>query len=103
MNKKSNYRLIKALLTGFFLSLALPASAVESKDPIKLTIHDWTGQYLTHGGSGTGQHGGSGTTYLEDTQGGGDPDAAHKRLIVDNSGYSESHRYISFKNLSSTN
>ncbi len=29
--------------------LAAPtwAGAVESKDPIKLTIHDWTGQYVT--------------------------------------------------------
>jgi glycine betaine/proline transport system substrate-binding protein len=32
-----------ALLTG----LAGPAAAVESSDPIKLTIHDWTGQYVT--------------------------------------------------------
>ena len=35
------------LLIGFFVALAMPLSAVESKDPIKLTIHDWTGQYLT--------------------------------------------------------
>ena len=47
MNKKSSYLLLKSLLIGFCLSLALPAAAVESKDPIKLTIHDWTGQYLT--------------------------------------------------------
>ena len=47
MNKKSSYLLLKSLLIGFCLSLALPAGAVESKDPIKLTIHDWTGQYLT--------------------------------------------------------
>ena len=47
---KINYsnQLIKTLLIGFIMTLALPASAaVESKDPIKLTIHDWTGQYLT--------------------------------------------------------
>ena len=47
MNKKSNYALMRALFIGFCLSIALPASAVESRDPIKLTIHDWTGQYLT--------------------------------------------------------
>ncbi len=39
-----------ALAGGLAMSfgLALPAGAgVESKDPIKLTIHDWTGQYIT--------------------------------------------------------
>ncbi len=35
-----------ALLSGLALSSALSA-APESKDPIKMTIHDWTGQYLT--------------------------------------------------------
>jgi glycine betaine/proline transport system substrate-binding protein len=29
------------------LALALPAAAQESKDPIRLTLHDWTGQLLT--------------------------------------------------------
>jgi len=48
MNKNTNYLLLKTLLIGILMSLAIPASAaVESKDPIKLTIHDWTGQYLT--------------------------------------------------------
>jgi len=44
--------LLKSVLTGIMLSsLALPAmtfaATPESKDPIKLTIHDWTGQYLS--------------------------------------------------------
>jgi glycine betaine/proline transport system substrate-binding protein len=47
MNKKSSYVPLKALLFAVFAALALPAGAVESKDPIKLTLHDWTGQYLT--------------------------------------------------------
>jgi glycine betaine/proline transport system substrate-binding protein len=47
MNKKSSYIPLKALLFAVFAALALPAGAVESKDPIKLTLHDWTGQYLT--------------------------------------------------------
>jgi glycine betaine/proline transport system substrate-binding protein len=47
MNKKSNFLLARSLFIAFCLSLAGTASAVESKDPIKLTIHDWTGQYLT--------------------------------------------------------
>jgi glycine betaine/proline transport system substrate-binding protein len=47
MNIISIKTLIKMLLIGFFVALAMPLSAVESKDPIKLTIHDWTGQYLT--------------------------------------------------------
>ena len=47
MNTKVKYRLLKSLLLGVCLSLAGTAAAVESKDPIKLTIHDWTGQYLT--------------------------------------------------------
>jgi glycine betaine/proline transport system substrate-binding protein len=29
------------------LALALPAAAQESTDPIKLTLHDWTGQLIT--------------------------------------------------------
>ena len=47
MNIISIKTLIKMLIIGFFVALAMPLSAVESKDPIKLTIHDWTGQYLT--------------------------------------------------------
>ena len=47
MNKITKLRLVKSLLFGLCLSLAGAAGAVESKDPIKLTIHDWTGQYLT--------------------------------------------------------
>ena len=44
--------LLKSALAGMLLSsLALSATTLaatpESKDPIKLTIHDWTGQYLT--------------------------------------------------------
>ena len=44
----------KTHLTGIALGLALAATAampataeVESKDPIKMTLHDWTGQLLT--------------------------------------------------------
>ncbi len=47
MSKITNLVLLKSLMVGLLLSLAMPTSAVESKDPIKLTIHDWTGQYLT--------------------------------------------------------
>ena len=37
-----------AMLAAVATSVATPAGAeVESKDPIKLTIHDWTGQYIT--------------------------------------------------------
>ena len=35
-----------ALLASVAMS-PVSVSAVESTDPIKLTIHDWTGQYLT--------------------------------------------------------
>ena len=41
---------IKRLTTAVLAAAALAsplAAAVESKDPIKLTIHDWTGQYIT--------------------------------------------------------
>lgn len=41
---------IKKILTMIALSAALIAplqAAVESKDPIKLTLHDWTGQLVT--------------------------------------------------------
>src|SRR5690606_9605714 len=35
-------------LTGAAVALmAGPAAAVESEDPIKLTLHDWTGQLIT--------------------------------------------------------
>lgn len=48
MNNNYSNQLIKTLLIGIFMTLTLPAiAAVESRDPIKLTIHDWTGQYLT--------------------------------------------------------
>jgi len=47
MKKKSCFTLVKSLFLIMFAALALPAGAVESKDPIKLTLHDWTGQYLT--------------------------------------------------------
>jgi hypothetical protein len=47
MNKKFNYPLLKSLFCAALIAVTLPAGAVESKDPIKLTIHDWTGQYLT--------------------------------------------------------
>lgn len=49
----SNFQSFRTLLLGAFaatsLTLApLPAVAdVESKDPIKLTLHDWTGQLIT--------------------------------------------------------
>ena len=43
-----NNSLLKTLFISALMALAIPASAaVESTDPIKLTIHDWTGQYLT--------------------------------------------------------
>jgi glycine betaine/proline transport system substrate-binding protein len=48
MNKNTNKLLLRTLLIGVFTILSMPATAaVESTDPIKLTIHDWTGQYLT--------------------------------------------------------
>jgi len=40
-------RLAAAALASTALAGPLAATAVESKDPIKLTIHDWTGQYIT--------------------------------------------------------
>ncbi len=37
-----------AVTAALAIGLAGPAQAApESKDPIKLTIHDWTGQYVT--------------------------------------------------------
>jgi len=47
MKNKSRFTFIKLLFITLCGALAMPASAVESKDPIKLTLHDWTGQYLT--------------------------------------------------------
>ena len=48
MNNNNIYLRLKALLVGVLMILTMSANAaVESKDPIKLTIHDWTGQYLT--------------------------------------------------------
>ena len=35
------------LLSLFFILFAQNIFAVESKDPIKLTLHDWTGQLIT--------------------------------------------------------
>jgi glycine betaine/proline transport system substrate-binding protein len=35
------------LLGAAALSVALPAAAQDSTDPIKLTLHDWTGQLIT--------------------------------------------------------
>ena len=40
-------RLATTALASVALAVPLAAAAVESKDPIKLTIHDWTGQYIT--------------------------------------------------------
>ncbi len=42
--------IIKSLVAGLLVSSAvatMPSHAVESKDPIKLTLHDWTGQLVT--------------------------------------------------------
>ncbi len=42
-------RAVAAAALGAFGALATlgPAAASDSKDPIKMTLHDWTGQYLT--------------------------------------------------------
>ncbi|PLX36616.1 MAG: ABC transporter [Hyphomicrobiales bacterium] len=48
--RKTTFRsaLIAGLLAATGIATAsLPASAVESNDPIKLTLHDWTGQLVT--------------------------------------------------------
>ena len=44
-----NYRTLKYAAAAIALSAmaALPAAAQESADPIKLTLHDWTGQLIT--------------------------------------------------------
>jgi hypothetical protein len=48
MNNNKFQLQFQALLIAALVALATPASAaVESKDPIKLTIHDRAGQYLT--------------------------------------------------------
>ena len=36
-----------ALVLGAAMAVPMAGAQVESTDPIKLTIHDWTGQYLT--------------------------------------------------------
>jgi glycine betaine/proline transport system substrate-binding protein len=36
-----------ALTTGLALGVAAPAAAQDSEDPIRLTLHDWTGQLIT--------------------------------------------------------
>ena len=38
-------KMIAVLSTSFFI--VSNSSAVESQDPIKLTLHDWTGQHIT--------------------------------------------------------
>ena len=39
--------LMRASVMASALALAVPAYAQESSDPIKLTLHDWTGQLIT--------------------------------------------------------
>lgn len=41
------YRNARCCLGVAALSLAMPAMAQESDDPIRLTLHDWTGQLIT--------------------------------------------------------
>lgn len=38
---------IKSTIAGAALALMASAAGAQSSDPIKLTIHDWTGQYVT--------------------------------------------------------
>lgn len=45
--KTQRRRLIGGMLLGLTWGLCGSAQAAESQDPIKLTIHDWTGQYVT--------------------------------------------------------
>ena len=40
-------KLLSTLIVLFFLIFSKSISAVESQDPIKLTLHDWTGQLIT--------------------------------------------------------
>ena len=45
MKSIKNY--FKVLLCISFFGFSSSLVAVESKDPIKLTLHDWTGQLIT--------------------------------------------------------
>ena len=45
MKSIKNY--FKVLLCISFIGFSSSLAAVESKDPIKLTLHDWTGQLIT--------------------------------------------------------
>ena len=36
-----------AVTVGLLVALGAPALAEDSKDPIKMTLHDWTGQLIT--------------------------------------------------------
>ena len=38
---------LNLLISLIFILFAQNVYAVESKDPIKLTLHDWTGQLIT--------------------------------------------------------
>lgn len=38
---------IKPAAAAIALAMSIGAASADSKDPIKLTIHDWTGQYVT--------------------------------------------------------
>ena len=40
-------KLISIVLIPFFFLFAKSSSAVESQDPIKITLHDWSGQLIT--------------------------------------------------------
>ncbi len=44
---KSFHSALTAVLGAAVLTLSGTALAAESKDPIKLTLHDWTGQLIT--------------------------------------------------------
>ena len=45
MNKIIKY--FSVLFSAVFIFISTASIAVESKDPIKLTLHDWTGQLIT--------------------------------------------------------
>ena len=45
MNKIIKY--FSVLFSIVFIFISTASIAVESKDPIKLTLHDWTGQLIT--------------------------------------------------------
>ena len=36
-----------AVTVGLLVAFSAPALAEDSKDPIKMTLHDWTGQLIT--------------------------------------------------------